>query len=158
MIRLDRFEGRSYGGAHTQGDPVHDHGRDVGSGPRGTCRRSCKRRRPGTDRGFRVPPSRVVSVRDFERMAPERMTRQAWEFISSGAGDENTVRWNEEAYVRLRLRQRALEDVSRSTPVFASWAASGLIRSSSLRLPITRWSTPMARSRRRAGRAPPGPP
>ena len=41
------------------------------------------------------------------------MTPQAWEFISSGAGDEHTVRWNEEAYVRLRLRQRALEDVSR---------------------------------------------
>ncbi len=41
------------------------------------------------------------------------MTREAWEFISSGAGDEQTVRWNEEAFGRLRLRQRALEDVSR---------------------------------------------
>jgi 4-hydroxymandelate oxidase len=41
------------------------------------------------------------------------MTREAWEFISSGAGDERTVRWNEEAFAQLRLHQRALEDVSR---------------------------------------------
>ena len=57
--------------------------------------------------------SQLVSVRDFERLAPGRMTREAWEFISSGAGDEHTVRWNEAAFGRLRLRQRALEDVSR---------------------------------------------
>jgi 4-hydroxymandelate oxidase len=53
-----------------------------------------------------------VSVRDFERLAPEKMTREAWEFISSGAGDELTVRWNEAAFSRLRLSQRALEDVT----------------------------------------------
>src|SRR5262249_60228383 len=34
-------------------------------------------------------------------------------FMSRGAGAEQTVRWNEEAFGRLRLRQRALEDVSR---------------------------------------------
>jgi 4-hydroxymandelate oxidase len=56
---------------------------------------------------------RLVSLRDFERLAPGLMTREAWEFISSGAGDEHTVRWNEEAFGRLRLRQRALEDVTR---------------------------------------------
>ncbi len=59
------------------------------------------------------PARRPVSVRDFERLAPGKMTREAWEFINSGAGDEQTVRWNEEAFSRLRLRQRALEDVSR---------------------------------------------
>jgi 4-hydroxymandelate oxidase len=41
------------------------------------------------------------------------MSRAAWEFISSGAADELTVRWNEEVFGRLRLRQRALADVSR---------------------------------------------
>jgi 4-hydroxymandelate oxidase len=41
------------------------------------------------------------------------MTPEAWEFINSGAGDERTVRSNEEAFGRLRLRQRALVDVSR---------------------------------------------
>jgi 4-hydroxymandelate oxidase len=56
---------------------------------------------------------RLVSLRDFERLAVERMTPAAWEFINSGAGDERTVRWNEEAFARLRLRQRALVDVSR---------------------------------------------
>jgi 4-hydroxymandelate oxidase len=54
-----------------------------------------------------------VSLRDFERLASGAMTRAAWEFISSGAGDELTVRWNEEAFARLRLRQRALVDVAR---------------------------------------------
>jgi 4-hydroxymandelate oxidase len=64
---------------------------------------------PGDTKSARRP----VSIRDFERLAPGRMTREAWEFISSGAGDEHTVRWNEDAYGRLRLRQRAMEDVSR---------------------------------------------
>jgi 4-hydroxymandelate oxidase len=54
-----------------------------------------------------------VSLRDFERLASGTMSRTAWEFISSGAADELTVRWNEEAFGRLRLRQRALADVSR---------------------------------------------
>ena len=62
--------------------------------------------------GDSKPDRRLVSLRDFERLAPGKMTRDAWEFISSGAGDEHTVRWNEEAFGRRRLRQRALEDVS----------------------------------------------
>src|SRR5690348_16065353 len=57
--------------------------------------------------------TRPVSVRDFERLAPESMSRPAWEFINAGAGDEHTVRWNEEAYARLQHRQRNLEDVTR---------------------------------------------
>jgi 4-hydroxymandelate oxidase len=57
--------------------------------------------------------ARAVSLPDFERLAAGAMTREAWEFINSGAGDEHTVRWNEEAFGRLRLRQRALEDVAR---------------------------------------------
>jgi 4-hydroxymandelate oxidase len=40
------------------------------------------------------------------------MPRAAWEFINSGAGDEWTVRWNEEAFQRLRLRQRVMADLS----------------------------------------------
>ena len=67
---------------------------------------------PGPPRDTK-PANRPVSLRDFERLAPGTMTREAWEFISSGAGDERTVRWNEEAFGRLQLRQRILEDVSR---------------------------------------------
>jgi 4-hydroxymandelate oxidase len=67
---------------------------------------------PGTARDPKRA-ARPVSLRDFERLAPGAMTRQAWEFINSGAGDELTVRRNEEAFGRLRLHQRVLEDVSR---------------------------------------------
>jgi 4-hydroxymandelate oxidase len=65
---------------------------------------------PSRDPKQLKPP---VSLRDFERLASVTMSRVAWEFISSGAADELTVRWNEEAFVRLRLHQRGLADVSR---------------------------------------------
>ena len=67
---------------------------------------------PGPPRDSK-PMRPPVSLRDFERLASGTMSRAAWEFISSGAADEQTVRWNEEAFGRLRLRQRALTDVSR---------------------------------------------
>ncbi len=57
-------------------------------------------------------PERLVSLRDFERRAASSMPRAAWEFINSGAGDELTMRWNEEAFQRPRLRQRVLEDLA----------------------------------------------
>jgi 4-hydroxymandelate oxidase len=53
-----------------------------------------------------------VSVHDFERRASSSLPRATWEFINSGAGDEWTVRWNEEAFQRLRLRQRVMADLS----------------------------------------------
>jgi 4-hydroxymandelate oxidase len=58
-------------------------------------------------------PTRLVSLRDYERRASSRLPRPAWEFINSGAGDEWTVRWNEDAFQRLKLRQRVAEDFSR---------------------------------------------
>jgi 4-hydroxymandelate oxidase len=41
------------------------------------------------------------------------MSAMGWEYISAGAGDELTVRWNKEAYQRIRLRPRVLVDVSK---------------------------------------------
>jgi 4-hydroxymandelate oxidase len=67
---------------------------------------------PGTPPMAGTPP-RLVSLRDFERKASSSMPRATWEFINSGAGDEATVRWNEEAFQRLRLRQRVMDDLSR---------------------------------------------
>jgi 4-hydroxymandelate oxidase len=67
---------------------------------------------PGPSRDSK-PMTPPVSLRDFERLASSAMPRAAWEFISSGAADELTVRWNEEAFGRVRLHQRALVDVSR---------------------------------------------
>ncbi len=40
------------------------------------------------------------------------MSRMAWEYFSGGAGDELTMRWNHEAYERIRLLPRNLVDVS----------------------------------------------
>ncbi len=36
----------------------------------------------------------------------------AWEYVSGAAADETTLRWNEEAYDKIRLRPRNLIDVS----------------------------------------------
>ena len=50
---------------------------------------------------------------DFEPRARERISHIAYEFISGGAGDELSLKWNREAYDRIRLRTRVLVDVSK---------------------------------------------
>jgi 4-hydroxymandelate oxidase len=55
----------------------------------------------------------AVCLADFEAVARERMSPMAWEYIRGGAGDENTLRWNREAWNELRLLPRVLVDVSR---------------------------------------------
>lgn len=54
-----------------------------------------------------------VDVMDYARLAPAHMSKMAWEYISGGAVDELTERWNHEAYEHIRLRPRNLVDVSR---------------------------------------------
>jgi isopentenyl diphosphate isomerase/L-lactate dehydrogenase-like FMN-dependent dehydrogenase len=54
----------------------------------------------------------LVSVSDFEAAARGRLPNMAWEYFNGGAADELTLRWNHEAYDRLRLRPRVLVDVS----------------------------------------------
>jgi 4-hydroxymandelate oxidase len=61
----------------------------------------------------RAGNSPAVSLRDIEAAASRIMSREAWEFINSGAADEITVRKNVDAFGSLLLRQRALVDVSR---------------------------------------------
>lgn len=53
-----------------------------------------------------------VSLTDFEPAAKQKMPAMAWEFINGGAADELTLRWNREAYQRMRLKPRVLVDVS----------------------------------------------
>jgi 4-hydroxymandelate oxidase len=60
-----------------------------------------------------APPPPMVDISDYERLAPQRMSKMAWEYISAGAADELTLRWNHEAYGRLRLRPRVLVDISK---------------------------------------------
>jgi 4-hydroxymandelate oxidase len=55
----------------------------------------------------------LVCLTDFEPAAKSTMSHMAWEFINGAAADEITVRWNREAYERIRLRPRILTDVSR---------------------------------------------
>jgi 4-hydroxymandelate oxidase len=55
----------------------------------------------------------TVNLFDFEPLARSCLSAMAWEYISGGAGDEVTLRWNRESYDRLRLRPRILTDVSK---------------------------------------------
>ncbi|MDR3701490.1 MAG: alpha-hydroxy acid oxidase [Candidatus Sulfopaludibacter sp.] len=54
----------------------------------------------------------LLSLFDFEAAAQRRVSHAAWARISGGAADELTLRWNHEAYEKIRLKPRALVDVS----------------------------------------------
>jgi len=58
-------------------------------------------------------PDEPLSLPDFETLASSRISHGAWERIQGGAADELTVRWNREAFERIRLRPRVLVDVSK---------------------------------------------
>ena len=53
----------------------------------------------------------LITLDDYERAARECIPPASWEYIHSGAGDEHTLRWNREAYGRIRLHPRVLNDV-----------------------------------------------
>ena len=57
-------------------------------------------------------PADLVCLGDYEECARALMTPAAAGFLASGVGDEVTVRANREAFMRMRLRPRALVDVS----------------------------------------------
>jgi 4-hydroxymandelate oxidase len=57
-------------------------------------------------------PEDAVSLTDFEPLARERVARMAYEYVCGGAADEITLRWNREAFDRLRLKPRVLVDVA----------------------------------------------
>ncbi|MDX2030415.1 MAG: alpha-hydroxy acid oxidase [Blastocatellia bacterium] len=59
-----------------------------------------------------APQPALASLSDYEAAARERMAHMAWEYINGGAADEATLRWNREAFERVRLAPRALVDVS----------------------------------------------
>jgi 4-hydroxymandelate oxidase len=56
---------------------------------------------------------RLLSLFDFEAEAETRVSHGAWARISGAAADELTLRWNHEAYEHIRLKPRALVDVSK---------------------------------------------
>lgn len=57
-------------------------------------------------------PADIAAVEDYERYARERMSEQAWAWLSGGAADEQTLRDNREAFARLRLMPRVLAEVA----------------------------------------------
>jgi 4-hydroxymandelate oxidase len=58
-----------------------------------------------------IPPG-VVTLEDFETLAQQRLSAQTFTIVHSGVADDTTVRWNREAFQRIRLRPRVLADVS----------------------------------------------
>ncbi len=57
-------------------------------------------------------PKKLACLTDFEAAAREIVPHMAWEFLSGGAGDEASLRWNREAFEQIRLFPRVLVDVS----------------------------------------------
>jgi 4-hydroxymandelate oxidase len=54
----------------------------------------------------------LLSLSDYEVEARSHIPHGAWERISGGAADEITLRWNREAWERIKLNPRVLVDVS----------------------------------------------
>ena len=57
--------------------------------------------------------SEPLCLSDFEPLAKAKIPPMGWEYMTAGAADELTLKWNSEAYQRLRLKPRILVDVSR---------------------------------------------
>lgn len=57
-------------------------------------------------------PSTVASVSDYEPLARDRMTAQAWAYLSGGSADETTLHENIAAFRRIWLRSRVMQDLS----------------------------------------------
>jgi isopentenyl diphosphate isomerase/L-lactate dehydrogenase-like FMN-dependent dehydrogenase len=60
-------------------------------------------------------PVEPCNIADYERLARESLSAGAYGYFAGGAGDEQTLRENIDAYARWRLRPRALVDVSEAT-------------------------------------------
>lgn len=54
-----------------------------------------------------------ITVKDFEKLASEKIDRNAWDYYSSGANDEITLRGNCSAFEKIFLKYRVLVDVSK---------------------------------------------
>jgi 4-hydroxymandelate oxidase len=58
------------------------------------------------------PSAEPINVADYERLAAEALDPGAHGYFAGGAGDERTLRENEAAFERWRLRPRVLVDVT----------------------------------------------
>ncbi|KAF9777861.1 FMN-dependent dehydrogenase-domain-containing protein [Thelephora terrestris] len=60
----------------------------------------------------RPPLSEILNLHDFEAIARQVMTKNAWAYYSSAADDEITNRENHAAYHRIWFRPRVMRDVT----------------------------------------------
>jgi 4-hydroxymandelate oxidase len=58
-----------------------------------------------------IPPT-IAAVADYKPLARERVTEQAWAYVSGGSADEVTLRENCAAFQRLSLNTRVLQDLN----------------------------------------------
>lgn len=64
------------------------------------------------DQRKKAPPlSTMISLNDFEGVAERTMSPAAWAYVSSGADDEISVRYNARIYQKVFLRGRVLRKV-----------------------------------------------
>ena len=56
--------------------------------------------------------TKLINLDDYRDAAKTLLPAPAWEYIDGGAGDEITLRWNREAFARIALSPRMLNDVS----------------------------------------------
>lgn len=56
-----------------------------------------------------------LNVRDYERLAEEALDEASFGYFAGGSGDEHTLRGNQDAFDRWRLRPRVLVDISSVT-------------------------------------------
>ena len=54
-----------------------------------------------------------INLFDFEKKAEGLMSKMAYEYVASGAADENTLKWNREALDRIKMQTHVLNDVSK---------------------------------------------
>jgi len=59
----------------------------------------------------------VLTLRDFEPLAAARVETMAWPYLSSGAGDERSLRRNKQAWHHCALVSRILQDVPPVVPL-----------------------------------------
>jgi 4-hydroxymandelate oxidase len=60
-----------------------------------------------------MKPEDILSLSEFESIAPDHMSPMALAYVSGGAADELTMHANSEDWKHIRLKPRVLVDVSR---------------------------------------------
>ncbi|MES2796426.1 MAG: alpha-hydroxy acid oxidase [Bacteroidota bacterium] len=64
-------------------------------------------------KGDPIDLSEIINLFDFEKLAENKMTKMAYEYVASGAADEFTTRWNRQAFDAIKLNPTVLTDVTK---------------------------------------------